>query len=202
MIKTSNEVRTLVSDNQFLRWGLSHRLFNLSQLAEYIKPLLEARTKKTLQTGAIVMNLSRMQKLVSKYALKKHTYHVGNINVYSNLRIMTFRKDPEVRHNFGNSYLSITEGVHEVTVIVEAANREQFLKNVKPKKEFSDVAAVSIQFSAQHSETPGFLHFLLQLLTLQNINILEVSSTFTEIVFYMHSKDVKLAFDTFYSSLM
>lgn len=192
----------MVQENQFLRWGLGHRLFNLSQLAAYVKPLLEARTKKSLQSGAIVMNLSRLQKITSKYALKKHDYRISSINVYSNLRIMTFKKDPQIREKIGSNYLSMTEGVHEMTVVVERGASEQVYKNIKPKKEFSDVAAVSIQFSAQYSETPGFLHFLLQLMSLQNINILELSSTFTEIVFYLHSKDVKLAFDTFYQSLM
>ena len=45
-----------------------------------------------------------------------------------------------------------------------------------------------------------FLYYILQQTTLQNINIIEISSTFTEIVLYVEEQDTKLTFDTVYES--
>ena len=211
MIKISTETRSIMMGNHFLQWGLSYGLFNLSQVADYIKPLLESRTKKSVTRAAILMTLSRLAREQRRIKVKTPRYAIENINVYSNLSVATFQKNPIIHEKITlayaqvkktNAFITVTEGIHEVTVILEHATRRNFLKDEKPKKEYEHVTAVSIKFSPKQSDAPGFLHQLLQLLTLQSINIIEVSSTYTEIVFYVASTDAKLAFDTFYSALM
>lgn len=211
MIKTSSEIRDIVNKNEFLLWGISHGLFNLSKLTQYLKPLVETRTKKSLQDGAVLMSLSRLQRQYLNRTAKTPHFSIDNINVYSNLAILTFHNTSTIQSKITRDYrhikeaggfASITQGVHEITVIIDQALRAQFLTDEKPKKEYENVAAVSLKFSSHQSEAPGFLHLLLQLLTLQAINVIELSSTFTEITFYMTAREAKLAFDTFYTSLM
>ncbi len=211
MIKISTETRSIMTQNHFLQWGLSYGLFNLSQVADYIKPLLESRTKKSVTRAAILMTLSRLQREQRRIQVKTPKYSIENINVYSNLTVTTFHKNPQIHEKItqayahvkkNNAFITVTEGIHEITVILEHELRDTFLKDERPKKEYEHVTAISIKFSPKQSDAPGFLHQLLQLLTLQSINIIEVSSTYTEIVFYVASADAKLTFDTFYSALM
>ena len=157
------------------------------------------------------MTLSRLQREYGVRREKSPRFQIENINVYSNLSILTFHNTSTIQEKITRDYAqiketggfaSITQGVHEITVVVEQTMRSRFLSDEKPKKEYLHVAAVSIKFSSHQSEAPGFLHLLLQLLTLQAVNVYELSSTFTEIVFYVSPRDAKLAFDTFYTALM
>ena len=62
MIKISDAVREILDGSTFLQFGLHHKLINLSQLARFLHPLVEARTKKEVQRSAIHMALSRIGK--------------------------------------------------------------------------------------------------------------------------------------------
>ncbi len=43
---------------------------------------------------------------------------------------------------------------------------------------------------------------LLQRVALQNVNLIEISSTYTEIVFYVAEKDTRIVFDTLFHSFL
>lgn len=48
MIKISEAIQDIVHNNDQLRFGFHHQLFNLSQVARFIQPLVEARTQKSV----------------------------------------------------------------------------------------------------------------------------------------------------------
>mgnify|MGYP001568687368 FL=1 len=145
---------------------------------------------------------------MTKISAPSQEYAIENINVYSNLTVFTFSKNKETHKKIDafyqkirekNGFVSITEGVHEITMIVSSEFAGTMKKNLKPKKEFSKISAIGIKFSEKYATTPGFMHNLFQHMAMQNINVVEVSSTYTEITFYIHVRDSKLAFDTLFS---
>ena len=46
------------------------------------------------------------------------------------------------------------------------------------------------------------LYMLLQRVALQNVNLIEITSTYTEIVFYIDQRDTQTVFDTFFESFL
>ena len=46
------------------------------------------------------------------------------------------------------------------------------------------------------------LYMLLQRVTLQNVNLIEIISTYTEIVFYVDERDTQTVFDTLFQSFL
>lgn len=210
MIKIADALEGIINGNQFLAYGLQNRLLNLTQLAKYLKPLIEARTKKELRSpSALLMMLSRLQRERGKKIKKLEKFKVRNITAYSQLAIYTFAKNQtflsqmsklysaiEHRH----SYMTLGQGTDEITLIVNESGEEELKKHIRdlPKQHSKNIAALSIKFGEEYYSGPGLLFYLIQQVTLQGINIKEITSTYTEIVFYVDEKDLKLLFDTIY----
>jgi hypothetical protein len=209
MLKISDALGTIVNVNDFLKAGLAHRLFNLSQLARYLKPLVEARLKKEVKESAILMNLSRMQRNLDKTHKFTDEFVVEKISVQANLFTATFAKTPSVHKQVNQYYkwiqkfegfLSISESTKEITIITELRFLERMPEFIKDDPIFlkKSLTGIGVQFDSEYTKTPGFLYLVLQKTTLQGVNLIEVFSTYTEFMIFVDHDDTKLAFDTLY----
>ena len=54
-----------------------------------------------------------------------------------------------------------------------------------------------VSIPKEYLHLKGVFQYFIQRLTMQNINILEMGSTYTELIFYMDEKDLALAANTF-----
>ncbi|MBI4975744.1 hypothetical protein HZC20_03630 [Candidatus Peregrinibacteria bacterium] len=203
MIKIPDAVRDMINKNPTLLWGLSNKLFNLSQLARFIKPLIESRTKKHVQTSAVLMSLSRLQKQTSKISQNLAKFKMEDITINSNLIVLTFEKGKTIKKKINelynkieekNAYICITEGTNEITIIIDE-KLKKLLKNLNHKKQYTNISAIGLRFPEKYVDTPGFIYAIVQQLALQNINIIEVCSTYTEIIFYVSKENTRLVFD-------
>ncbi len=213
MIKISDAIKEIISENSFLEFGICNKLLNLTQLAKFIKPLLEVKTKKEIQTSAIVMNLSRLQKKYSEEInVDEDLFQIDNISVFSNLVTLTFTKTPETHKQinkayekiFSKGYCSFSESMGEITIIFEQNFYSKIISIIseKPKYENQNVSAIGVKFSEELFHNIGLLNILMQKLTLQGINLIEITSTFTEFIFYIEEKDLSKAFDTLHHCFM
>ncbi len=207
MIKVSDSIRKIIIGNPFLEFGISYRLFNLTQLSKFIKPLIEVQTQKEVGHTAILMSLSRFQDQKEKKAPQVGAFKIENIAINSHLVTMTFSQNEELLDEINmvhnkirekNGFWGFTQGTNEVAIFFEA----EFLSIVKeyissnPKYQNDNISCVGVRFSEKYLEIPGMLYSLIQKIALQNINLIELSSTYTEFNFYIEQKDVKLTFET------
>ena len=212
MITVTDEVRFLAFENVLIRTGLHHRLLNLSQVARFIHPLVEARLKREVSVPSILMSLSRIQREAEDLEEGvHHPFEVERIHVLSGLATVTVSKTPESIQSLrqviqqvqdAGGYLTYTEGTAEVTVILETAYLKALMtaELPLPKRLQRQIAGIGVTFRETYSEQPGFLYRLLQQVALQRINVIEVHSTMTEFSIYVRDEDVRLAFDSLYSS--
>ena len=207
MIKISDEIREIIAGNPFLEFGMTPRLFNLTQLAKFIKQLIEVRTQKEVQHTAILMSLSRILKVLEKIAPQINDFKIENIAINSNLTTMTFGKSDQVLGEIDklgqkirkkNGFWSVTQGMCEVTIFFENifSDLAGECLTENPKYQNNEISCVGVRFSEKYFEVPGILYALMQKIILQNINLVEISSTYTELNFYVRKKDVKLTFET------
>ncbi|MFT7183689.1 MAG: hypothetical protein ACI9QC_000008 [Oceanicoccus sp.] len=210
MLKISDALSTIINVNSFLKAGLSHRLFNLSQLARYLKPLVEARLQKEVKESAILMNLSRIQRDFTKTYKLTDEFLVQKISVQANLFTATFAKTPAIHKQVNDFYkwiqkykgfISISESSKEITIIVELGFLERMPEFIKDEPIFikKNITGIGVQFDAEYTKSPGFLYLVLQKTSLQGVNLVEVFSTYTEFMIFVDHEDTKLAFDTLYS---
>lgn len=208
-MKLSHALAEITSDNALLQTGLTHRLFNLSQLALFLKPQVEARVGSRVNSSAIVMALSRMQRTSHRLSIPELKIDVRHMSIHSHLFTATYAKNSELHTQINTlhkklerskSHFTVSEGMNEVTLIFEQEKRElaESIITQKPLYSTSKLASIGVRISARYLETPGFFYLLFQQLLLQNVNIVEIGSTATELILYLHEKDVELAFSTLY----
>ena len=210
MLKISSALRAMINASPWLSFGFHHRLFNLTRVAQFLKPLVEARTHKEVQSSAILMNLSRMQReSATGTGSLEGDFFVDKIHVHSGLCTLTFPKTEATHRRLNNmvakvherrDFLTLTEGMSEITVILAQEHLEMALATlrVKPRQVNTNIGAVGVGFQEKYLTVTGLLYRLLQHVALQNINIIEVTSTATEFNIYLDEADVRLAFDSIY----
>lgn len=211
MLKISDAVAEIIRGNPALRTGLAQRLMNLSRVARHIRPAVEARTHKAVQQGAIAMALSRLQAGLRTVDEGPDLQLANRITVQRGLAVLTFpntrrlhRALPTLQEKIreDEGHLTITEGVQEITLIIEAGAVPLARATVgEPEgREWIGVASLSIALTNEHLGTPGVLYRLLQPLALQGVNLAEVASTSREFHIYIGEEDVMLALDSLYAT--
>jgi len=101
------------------------------------------------------------------------------------------------------AFCSVSEGMQEVTVIVENRFEDRLLQLVgeRPVCQHTNLASVEIIFGSAYTETPGMLYMLLQRAALQNINLIEITSTCSGITLFIAESDTRVLFDTLLNSM-
>ncbi len=211
MIKISDAIQEVVQNHDQLRFGFYHQLFNLSQVARFIQPLVEARAQKEVQVSAVLMNLSRMQKKLSQHkpSPQQHFY-IDKINIHTDLcsftMVNTGQSHRELNQMYAeiqerNGFMTITEGISEITAIVESENFGLVSKLVTAPVYLvnQEIASVGVKFHEKFIEVPGLLYMILQMVAMQNINVIELASTATEFIIYIGQEDIYRAFDAILS---
>lgn len=212
MISISSALSEIINSNSFLQTGLSEGLFNLSRLAEMIRPQVEARTKKQVSSAAILMGLSRLKRAKSK-AAQTQKFRIDDIFVTGNLCALTYPNTSQIQrgvnivHNKiqrSSSLMTISQGIREICVILPRGDVPLLRDAIqeKPISSHSALGAVSISFKSDYQKMPGFFYSVFQKLYFQSINIIEISSTAHELVIFLHEEEAKLAFDTLFQSFL
>ena len=211
MIKVADAVREVVDNDPALKTGLAQKLMNLSQLARHIHGTIEARTHKSVQLGAITMALSRLRAELSPLEVSPKLRLADRITVQRGLAVLTFPNTVRVHAGLlrlqekireGRRYLTITEGIREITLIIEQAMIPSVDEVVgeRPARIVRRIASLSVSLTEQNLSAPGVLYRLLQPLALQGVNLAEVASTTTEFHVYLAEDDVMLALDSLYGA--
>jgi len=209
MLKINNALKEIIQNDDTLKAGLNFRLLNLSQVAEFVRPALETRVKKNVKKSTLIMALSRLQKEMSDFSVRKK-FSINNLSIYPDLCSFTFFSSQDVRKKVeriykevqnSEGYISVIQGTKEIAIIIDESDASLVKRIIKetPKHITPNLVSLNIRFDEKFYVTPGGLYQLFRQLAFQGINVFEVSSTFTEINIYIAQKDVRLAFDTFFN---
>jgi aspartokinase len=209
MKKISDATLEIITENPLFHFGLHHRLLNLSQVARFIRPLVEARTQKEASDSAVLMSLSRMQSTLPP-AAEPEDFVLNQIAIHSGLCSLTVFKTKRVQGELNRLYstvrkrsgfISITESANEVTAIIEDRNFDmaEGMLSETLRYIYRDIVAVEVKLSDDAISRPGIIYALIGQITLQHINIIEVASTATEFSIYVHREDARRALDSIYA---
>ena len=53
------------------------------------------------------------------------------------------------------------------------------------------LSSIGVEFNRRYADIPGMLYMLIQRVALQNINLIEIASTYTEIMFFVDEADTR-----------
>lgn len=210
MRKISTAINEIISNNSFLIFGLQTNLLNLSRTAMYIKPLVEARTKKDVKESAILMSLSRISRDEELAKIKNHVEDkpwVINFTVKTNLCSYAYFNTKAFRSQLAEMFPAISgqkcyfmqsQGMNEYTIIIDESQShlvEKFIKE-SPKSARCGLTALTLELREDWYDTVGVISGILQKIAFQGISVHEVSTTFSELIFCVDQKDLKMTVET------
>ncbi len=201
MIKIQPIVRELVLKELEACFALTNGYMNMSSYAHHIKPKVEALTKKQVTIASLVVSLSRLRKEFKKEKPLIRDVPITNITTklplteiaYENTN--KFIKDLDSLHKnisiSQDDFFTMTRGTHEVDIICSASLEKKVLKHfkIKPKWINHNFAAVGISYGEEVFGMPNIFFSLLAVTARAQINIEELVSTPTELIFIVAEKD-------------
>lgn len=204
-------VNDILKESPFIEDGLSDGYINLTALAKVIQPKIEKISRKTVQTGAIVMSIKRYntsdgtamhQKKVTEYIA-----NLGDITIRTNLVDFTFKNSTELLSNYQELLLSIkdrptvfyasSKGIYETNIITCASMSPaitQLFENEKMINKIDGLASLTMRLPINHFCIPGIFYIIFKKLASENINIIELVSTTNEFSIILNENDIQKAF--------
>ena len=206
-MSTYKAVESIINGNFFFEFGLQNRILNLTQLARLIKPLVSKRLDKNIEISSIKMALSRLQSQI-KDKIIPHKLLVEDVSIKKNLCSLTLYKTRENQENVSNfqnycsqkgKFFTRSESNKEIAISFSQDLIAELIRYNLQNFKFiqKDLGAVLVSIPVEYISIKGVFQYFIQKVTMQNINLLEIGSTYTELIFYMHEKDLSLAANTF-----
>lgn len=201
MKKVADAVLQLLQNDEIALESFQEGLLNLSAYANKIHNNVEKLTYKPVQKGTIVVALSRFSKSSVKLS-QKPNIKITNLGTRSPVTSLTYEKtsDTERRVSTLNPYqvgstdlFGIVEGESEI-IIISSEKSVDLIKdhmNVIAKKEIPNLAAITVEFTAQDSTIARVLTNLLSALAVHKVNVVNVLPTLNEISFIVDKETIE-----------
>jgi len=208
MIGISRATEEIIRKKPFLQEALSRGIINYVALANSLKNEIEGEIGKEVKIQAIVMALRRLSERLSiKFSDIIKFDKDTDITTQSELFEISVIKSSTVFQTLKSLYdkvdfekgdfLTITQGIHQVTVISNKRYKKEFTKTLNKEKILKDIdnlASLTIKIPISSIDTPGLFFLVTRALTWENISIVEIVSTFTELTFILREKDITAAY--------
>jgi len=207
MISIKECVDVIVSDNLFLEDSLYNEYLNLSSFALYILPRVEQMTKKEVTIWSIKIALSRISKekqksIPYKRICSDNIFVKKNISLISLNNTINSNKLISKLHSINlwedKNYFWVIQWVNEIDIIYSKNLKswiDDILCNHNIKLKIDNLWAIWIHLDEELLNTMWVIYNLTKKLAFYNINIVNILSTYTEIVFVIKEKDIKKAFE-------
>ncbi|MCE7733579.1 MAG: hypothetical protein GPJ54_01790 [Candidatus Heimdallarchaeota archaeon] len=211
MVSISQLIEELIEDRPFLESALSQGIVNFGKLAETLIVDIESDRRldqKKVTHSSVMMALRRLGKKLNKQfaELQTITESVFKLELYNTRyglfeltvkrsvenweEIMLLYKQMEIDRG---DFLTITQGIYEITIISNQSFQNE-IENLFVESEIlnrdNNLASISLRIPEDSIETPGLIYYVTKQLFWDNINIIEVVSTFTEITFIVKEIDI------------
>ena len=182
-------------------FALTNGYMNMSSYAHLIRPKVEILAKKQVTITSLVVSLSRLRKEFKKEKPLIRDVPIKNITtklplseiVYENTnkfieKLDSLRKDISVLQE---DFFTTTIGTAEIDIMCSSNLENKVLKHfkIKPKIINHNLAAIGISYGSEVFGMPNIFFSLLSVTARARINIEELVSTPTELIFIVAQKD-------------
>jgi aspartokinase len=209
MVTVSHLVEKIIEQKPFIQEALSSGIINNAALAEQMLPEIEKELKKKVKFSAVNMAIRRLsEKLEQSFIVKAKFDKNSDITVKSDLIEITVYKLEDVQKYVGELYtlvdlkggdlLTITQGLHEVMMITNQKYENKILELFPKriiKKSIKNLSSLTINIPEESFENVGLFYIVTRALNWENISIVDIVSTFTEMTFIIKEEDTARSFN-------
>ncbi len=209
MLTTTEAIDRIVTHAPFFEEGLRDGLLNLSAVARRLRPDVEHRLARPVSEAAILMGLRRIAARLRRRPRPLGTVlrNIGDLTLRSDLVEFTFQTSPTILDHKRrllaamakrrDTFVAITQGVSEVTLIVSASAAADVVRLFAREREVArldDLSSITVRLPEKAVGIPGVHYSILKQLAWHDINVVEVVSTYTELSIVLADADVERAF--------
>jgi hypothetical protein len=201
-------VNDLIQQQPFIEEALSQGLINHNELGRKLKSQVELNLKKTVNESAVSMAVRRYAKQITEEVQIKNKIELDDADIITRQGLFEFtvHKTPDtlkiVRRIHDSielsarDFLTITHGMYEITIVTNQrfkSDLEKMFKDDMIKKVIEHLSALSIKLPEDASEGVGLYYIISKALAWNNINIVEIISTWSELTLIIGDDKINLS---------
>jgi hypothetical protein len=207
MVTISHVVKEILNRQIFLQEAINNDIVSFNKLANHLKPNIESILGKGVKHSAIVMAIRRhAEKSKNVLQSSKFSYFIETIK--TDICYVTFEESSTLLPKIPTLYsivdfkkggiLNIIQGNFELTIITNKRYEDELLDILHDEKviqTIDDIVSISLIYSKEFLFIPGVLHDIVRLMAWENINILDIILTSTEMSIIIAKKDLMRCYE-------
>ncbi len=198
----SHVVAKIITSRPILYEAIEEGIVSYGNLAEKLIPEIENELNKKIKHSAVVMAIRRQAEKI-KNRFKNVTFdYSSEIIMKTNLSDICVRKSMSLFDKLkriyslvdyeGGDVLNIIHGNYEVSIVSNMKYLEKIKRKLKGEKILNiekDLVSLTLNLDKSFLHTPGIISVITRKLNWENVNIVELISTLTELTFIVSKKD-------------
>ncbi len=207
MTTISQVVKEILKQQIFLQEAINNNIVSYNRLADHLKEKIEAELGHEVKHAAIVMALRRhAEKTTTILDKPKFNYIVETIK--TDICYIALEASPELLDKIQTLYsiidfkkggiLNIIQGNFEIAAITNRRYKEELLQLLHDEKIIEivdDLVSISLTYSKHFLFIPGVIYEVIRILTWENINIIEIILTTTEMSIIVSKRDLMRCYE-------
>lgn len=202
MVTISNIVKEILKHNAIIQESINQGIVSYSKLAKNLKPQIEKELGKKVNKSAIVMALRRHSGEFKK-STDKPSFSYSIETIKTDISYMVFEESPTLLSKLQKLYktidfkkggiLNIIQGNYEVSIITNSKYKKKVLDTLFEEKVLDTVdnlVSISLTYSKNFLFQPGILYDISRILSWENINVIDIILTKTELSLIIDKKDL------------
>jgi len=202
MVTVSHVVEKLMENKLYLQETMHQGVISCNSLATKFKTEIEDELGKEVKHSAIVMALRRYEEKLSKSIREPSFDYFIETIMKTNITYIVLRETPSLLPKLSTLYhvidfkkggiLNIIQGNNEVGVITNERYKEKLLDLLKMESVYikvDNLVSISLMYSKDFTFTPGVVYNVSRFIAWENINIINILHTPTELSLVVNEAD-------------
>ena len=202
VVTVSHVVQNVLQRQVLIQDAINNKIVSYNKLAKYLKPKIEAELDKPVKNSAVIMAIRRNSDKL-KSSLIEHAAYPSNETIRTDIFEVVIEESPTLISKTDKLYpsidfkkgglLNIIHGSYEVSIITNESYKEKLLDLLHDEKILctnDDLVSISLTYSKDFVLTPGILYDISRSLAWDNINIVDIIVTKTELTLIINKEDL------------
>ena len=203
----SHIVKDILNRQIFLQEAINNEIVSYNKLARHLKPKIEAELGSEVKHSAVVMAIRRHAEK-SKNILQKPKFSYYIETIKTDICYISFEESSTLLPKIQTLYstvdfkkggiLNIIQGNFEITIITNKRYEEELLDILHEEKVLEivdDIVSISLTYSKDFLFIPGVIYDVVRLMAWENINIIDIILTTTEMSVIISKKDLMRSYE-------
>jgi len=202
MVTVSHVINKLVDDKIFLQEAMHHGVISKNALAKMLQPEIETELGREVKFSAVVMALRRYEENLKKSIGKPLFNYFSETIMKTNICHIVVSESPSLLPKLLSLYkiidfkrgglLHISQGSYQVGIVTNEKYKEKLLELLAMESiihVLDDLVSISLMYSKDFTFTPGVLYNVVRFITWENINMVNVIHTPSELSIIVDKKN-------------